>query len=159
MSKIQPIVSKRNEFTPADEFVENAMPMLPAQFQHENFRGWLLRYTETVIQGVARHFGTAAERGIEQAANLLCDPEFYETRRKKRSEWNRKMREDQVKQDWERIERQMCPTAEQIEDQIKWGENQIFYHRGQIEKYKATLEKLRITVPRNIRITEAKNIN
>jgi hypothetical protein len=75
---IPPIVSKRNHFTPADELVEDAVGFLPDQYKHENFRGWLTRYTETVIKSVASHFGLAAQRGIEQTANLLCDTEFYQ---------------------------------------------------------------------------------
>ena len=85
--KVPPVVSKRNEFHSADELVENALPRLPDQFQHPDFRKWLTAYTETTIKSVAMHFATAASRGIEQAAELLCDPEFYETRRQRRAKW------------------------------------------------------------------------
>lgn len=146
------IVSKRNEFTPADEFVEGAIPNLPEQFQHATFRAWLLRYTETVIRGVAYHFSTAADRGIQQAAELLCDPEFYETRKKRRENQRRSWKEQQAKQEWERIERQLCPTAEQIAQQIASCTNQVEYHTSQIEKYKATLERLHEMTPKNIRL-------
>lgn len=146
------VVSKRNEFTPADEFVENAMGYLPEQFQHVSFRPWLLRYTETVIKGVAYHFSTAADKGIQQAAELLCDPEYYETRKKRRAEQRRSWKEQEAKQNWERIERQHCPTAEQIAQQIASCTNQITYHTDQLEKYKATLERLHDMTPKNIRL-------
>jgi hypothetical protein len=147
---IPSIVSKRNEFHPADELVEDALPHLADQFKHPDFRVWLVRYTETVIKSVASHFGIAAQRGIEQAADLLCDPGFYETRRKRRSEWNRKMKEDMAKQEWERAERQLCPTPEQIEDQIKWHERQLAYYQSEASKHEIKLQTLRTTAPRAV---------
>ena len=151
-SSIPAVVSKRNEFTPADEFVENSMPYLPKEYQHVNFRAWLLKYTEEVIKGVASHFGLAAERGIAQAAELLCDPEFYETRKQRRAKQRRQWEEEKTKQEWDRIEQTMCPTAEQIEKQIKWAEQNLAYHESQAEKSRQRLNTLRSTTPRNIRL-------
>ena len=156
--KIPPVVSKRNEFTPADELVENAIHFLPEQFKHLNFRKWLTTYTETTIKSVAMHFGVAASRGIEQAATLLCDPEFYETRRKRRAQWRRQMEEQEAKQKWDRIERQNCPTAEQLQEQIKWSEGQVEYHRAELAKHQQSLERLRSLVPKNIRLVPPKTI-
>lgn len=150
--RVPPIVSKRNEFSPADEFVETHVQNLPDQFKHPDFRVWLLRYTETVIKGIASDFGIAASRGIEQAANLLCDPEFYETRRKRRAKRRRDMAESQAKQDWERIERDNCPTAEQIAEQVSWAERQIAYHQRQEIFYQQRLVELKAKSPKNIRI-------
>ena len=170
--KIPPVVSKRNEFTPADELVENAIHFLPEQFKHPNFRKWLTTYTETTIKSVAMHFGVAASRGIEQAATLLCDPEFYETRRKRRAQWRRQMEEQEAKQSapsmpdqpsclaqqWDRIEWQNCPTAEQLQEQIKWSEGQVEYHRAELAKHQQSLERLRSLVPKNIRLVPPKTI-
>ena len=150
------VVSKQNHFTPADEFVEEAMPYLPEQFKHISFRPWLLRYTEGVIKQVATHFGTAAERGIEQAAELLCDPNFYETRKKRRAEQRRNWKEQEAKQEWDRIERQHCPTAEQIAQQIKWSTDQIAYHSDQMEKHKVALDRWHDMTPKNIRMVPKK---
>src|SRR5208337_1522309 len=155
---IPAIISKRNEFSPADELVENHLPHLPAQFKHPDFRKWLTRYTETVIKQVAHHFGVAAQRGIEQTANLLCDPEFYETRRQRRVAWRREMSEQQAKQEWERLERQMCPTAEQIAVQIQWSEQQVKYHQVELAKHEQNLERLRAMTPKNIRLVPPKSV-
>ena len=152
------VVSKRNEFTPADEFVENALPYLPDLFKHPDFRAWLLRYTESVIKGVASHFGLAASRGIEQAAELLCDPEFYETRRERRAKQRQRFQEQQAKQEWDRIERLNCPTAEQIAQQIRWSEGQVAYHQAELDKHEARLEQLRSMSPKNIRLVPSKSI-
>lgn len=143
MRKTPPIVSKRNHFSPADEFVENHLFHLPKEYQHENFRKWLLHYTEVVIRGVARDFGTAAERGIEQAANLLCDPEFYETKKQERARWRKQMKEDKVKQDWERLEKETCPTKEQIAKDIDWHERQVTYYIAQADAYQRKVDDLK----------------
>lgn len=149
---IPTIVSKRNEFRPADELVEDALPHLPDQFKHPDFRVWLLRYTEACIKSVASHFGIAAQRGIEQAAELLCDPDFYETRRQRRTERNKKMKEERAKQEWERIERTLAPTVEQIEESIKWNERQLAYYQGIVLKHEEALHKLRQTAPKHLQV-------
>jgi len=149
---IPAIVSKRNEFSPADELVENALPFLPDQYKHENFRNWLTHYTETVIKSVASHFGLAAQRGIEQAGNLLCDPAFYETRRQRRAKWRKQMAEQRAAQDWEQIERRTCPTAEQIADETRWLERRIADNLGENARAEKRLEQLRAMTPKNIRM-------
>lgn len=145
--KVPPIVSRRNHFRAADELVQDALELMPDQFKHEKFEAWLLRYTETVIKSVASHYGLAAQRGIEQAADLLCDPEYYAKRREHRAEARKQWREQQAKQEWERAERQLAPTAEQIEDSIKWNERQLAYYQGLVEKHEIALAKIRSTSP------------
>ena len=156
--KVPAIVSKRNHFHSADELVEDALPFLPDQFKHPNFRQWLLRYTETVIKSVAAHYGLAASRGIEQAAELLCDPDYYETRRQYRAKMRRDMKEQAAKQEWERLERKNCPTAEQIAEQVRWTENQIDYHHVAMGRYEQELARLRMLTPKNIRLVAPKKI-
>lgn len=151
-------VSKRNEFASAEELVEDALPFLPAQFQHENFRAWLIRYTETAIRRIAHHFAVGAARGIDQTAELLCDPEFYATRRHRRAKWRQQMAEQKAKQEWERIERLHCPTAEQIAQQIEWSERGVAFHRTELAKYEQNLERLRALVPKNIRLVPPKSV-
>jgi hypothetical protein len=153
---IPPIVSKRNHFTPADELVENAVGFLPDQYKHENFRGWLTRYTETVIKSVASHFGLAAQRGIEQAANLLCDTEFYQVRRQQRAKWRQQMQEQEAAQKWDRMERQTCPTAEQIAEDIKWLERRVSDDQSEIARCEKRLAELRTMTPKNIRLVAPK---
>lgn len=156
---IPPVVSKRNDFSPADEFVENALPFLPDPYKQPDFRAWLMRYTESVIKGIASHFGVAASRGIEQAAELLCDPEFYETRRQRRAKERRNWQEQQAKQEWDRIEALNCPTAEQLARQIRNYEQQLAYHETEVEKCQASLERLRACTPKNIRLVPSNRPN
>lgn len=146
------VVSKRNHFTPADEFVELEMDFLPEQLKHENIRPWLLRYTESVIKQVAWNFATAAEKGIHQAAELLCDPEYYETKKQRRKKDMERMKEQQAQQEWEQAERLHLPTKEQIEQQIKSVTNEIAYHRARLEEYENKLERLKNIEPKNIRL-------
>jgi hypothetical protein len=152
------IVSKRNQFRPAEEFVEDALPYFPEQLRNPALKGWLLRYTEGVIRGVADHFSVAASRGIEQAAQLLCDPEFYATARERRAKQRRQWQEQLAKQEWDRIEQSNCPTAEQIEKQIQYTERQIIYNREQLAAHEKNLERLRSIVPKNIRLVPSKSV-
>lgn len=144
---VPPVVSKRNHFTAAEEFVDDALSSLPRQCQHDDFRiwfrDWLLRYTVLVIRHMAMHFATGAERGIEQTAALLCDPEFYATRRSRRDRQREQMRDQQAKQEWERLEREVAPTREQIDQQIKWSEREVTYHRAQLVAHERKIETLK----------------
>lgn len=149
--KVPEVVSQRNHFTAASEYVEQALPHLPEQFKHEDFGYWLERYTETVIRGVSRSFAVAAERGIEQAVKLICDPTFYETRKRRRAVETKRMKDEMERQDNERVEQMHCPTAEQIEDQIGAVERSIKWHQESLVKYEANLLRLRALTPKNIR--------
>lgn len=151
-TKIPPIVSQRNHFTPADELVDDAFYRMPDQFKHPEFRAWLVRYTETVIKSVAGHFGMAAQRGIEQVADLLCDPTFYETKRRRRAAQKKQMDEQRAKDEWERNERLLAPTADQIQDQIKWYERNLSYHQAEALKSETNLARLRALSPKNIQV-------
>lgn len=144
---MKPVVSQRNHFESADDLVEDSVYRLPDQFKHPDFRAWLVRYTEATIRRVARSFIVGAERGIEQAAELMCDPDFYETKKKRRAENVKQNKERRAKEDWERIERTLTPTAEQIEDQIKWRLGQIAYYQGQVDANEVELAKLRKLAP------------
>ena len=64
----------------------------------------------------------------------------------------KRMKEQRAQQDWEKIEQQLAPTAEQIEDQIKWAERQLSYHQGQSVRYEVTLAQLRQSAPRNAQL-------
>jgi hypothetical protein len=150
--KVPLIVSKRNQFTPADELVEDALIRMPDQFKHPDFKSWLLRYTETVIKSVASHFGIAAQRGIEQAADLLCDPEFYETRRQRRAKYLQEMREQKAKQEWERAELGNCPTEDQIKQQISWIQGQIKYHEQSAANYTQKLDEWKRKSPHVVHV-------
>jgi hypothetical protein len=152
------VVSKRNQFDSAEELVEGALPYLPEQFKHPAFKSWLQRYTETVIHSVGRSFSVAAERGIQQATELLCDPEYYATKRQRRARERRRWEEDRAKQEMERIECMSCPTAEQIGKQIVACEHHAEYHREQLALYEKSLERLHAMVPKNIRLVPTKKI-
>lgn len=155
---IPDVVSKRNHFRPAAELAEDALEYLPEQYKHPGFKSWLIRYTETVIRDVAYSFSTAAERGIQQAASLLCDPEYYATQRKRRMNERQRMQEEHAKQEWDRLERMNCPTAEQVGEQILFSERQVEYHRTELARYEASLERLRAIEPKNIRLVPSKKI-
>lgn len=153
------VVSKRNQFDSAEELVEDALPYLPEQFKHPGFESWLQHYTETVIHRVAHSFSVAAERGIQQASELLCDPEYYATKRQRRARERRRWKEELAKQQMERIECMKCPTAEQIRNQIMVCKQQAEYHREQLALYEKSLERLHGMVPKNIRLIPAKKID
>ena len=141
----KPIVSKRNHFDSAAEIVDAAF--VPDELKHPNLSAWLLRYTEHVIQRVQHSFARAAERGIEQAAALICDPDFYEHRKESRKKALKQWRDREQEQEQERLQRKHWPTAEQIAQDIAWCDRELVYYHKQIEKYQAKLKELHAKLP------------
>ena len=151
MSAIPPIVSKRNHFTPADELVDSCIGGLPEEFRRENFRGWLLRYTESVIMHVAMDLATGAQRGIDQAAKLLCDPTYYATKRERRKREHERWEAQKAAQDFDRMERRTCPTAEQIRDEIRYVDGRLAQIPAEQQRLERRLDELKKMTPKNIR--------
>jgi hypothetical protein len=69
-----------------------------------------------------------------------------------------RMQEEHAKQEWDRLERMNCPTAEQVGEQILFSERQVEYHRTELARYEASLERLRAIEPKNIRLVPSKKI-
>jgi len=146
-------VSKRNEFTCAEELVEDALPHIPPGIPP---RSWLLTYTESVIRRLAHEFSVGAERGVLQTAELLCDPDFYETRKRRRTNQMKSWKQQQQMQEAEQRERLTCPTAEQLTQQIKNTKEQIDWHDKQLQGYRQQLERLEKMKTKNIRLVPRK---
>jgi hypothetical protein len=146
----KPVVSKRNHFHSCAELVEDGMIGIPDDLKHPDLARWLLRYTERVVKKVARHFGLGAQNGIEQTANLLCDPDFYERRRETRRKLLKQFREEEARQEWERKQFESCPTAEQIEQHLKWYDERLVYHHSEIKRITEKIEALHSKTPMNI---------
>lgn len=144
---MKPVVSKRNHFDSADEIAERLLMSVPDELKHPNLGQWLKRCIEWTICDVARSFAVAAQRGIEQAAELIRDPDFEQHRRESRKKQLKRWREDEAKRDFERREAEAFPTAAQIEQTIRNCDNQIIYHREQIAKYEKRILELHSKVP------------
>ena len=154
--KLPAIVSGRNHFRCAAEMVSDAMERLPDQFKHEKFQAWLLHYTELTIKSVASNYGTAAQRGIEQAADLLCNPTFYAQRKRRSATEMRRIRERQAQEQFERKQIELCPTAEQIEDMAAYHQRNIRYHKDRISENEIALAKLAQRSPTVITVAPEK---
>lgn len=153
------LVSRRNHFDSAAQLVDAGMMHVPDELKHPNLAKWLLRFTEGVIRNVATAFATGAQKGIEQTAELLCDPDFYEHQREGRRKYLKQAREQQAHDEWERIQRKTCPTAQQLAEQIRWCDNQIVYHEQQMKKYREKLVELHGKQPMSIELRASRATN
>jgi hypothetical protein len=147
---MKPVVSKRNHFQPCAELVDDALMRIPDELKHPGLEKWLIHYTETVVMNIASHFGLGAQRGIEQTAQLLCDPDFYEQRRRTRRKQMKEFRDEMARQEWEREQKRNCPTAEQITEQLRWCDSQLVYHETQARNYREKILALHAKVPMDI---------
>jgi len=148
------VVSKRNHFSPASEIAEFAFAELPKALQTEEMRKFLLDYTEQVIRRVAHAFSEGASRGAEQSAKLLIDPEYYVTVKQRRRSWKKQLQESQDRQEAERIEREQCPTQEQIIQEAARLEEYIQEETARVAWMQVRLAKLQTMKSKNIRFIQ-----
>jgi hypothetical protein len=149
-----PAVSKRNHFESVGLLVEDAFRNLPEEYRSPKLEQWLRWFAERLVRSVADNFATAAESGIQQAANLICDPDYYATLRERRRRHIERMKTDRARQEQEYQERRQCPTPQQIEQEIARLEQWIPEGEARLQSMKARLEQLRAMKPRHFRITD-----
>lgn len=137
--------------------MDRGLRSLPKQFRDEpGIRQRLISYTADVVRSVAYDFAKGAERGIEQAAKLLNDPDYYLTLKERRRRAQERHDAYQAQQDQERLERRLAPTAAQIEDEMAQVERYISDYERDLERWRDRLKTLKAMVPKHVRITEFK---
>jgi hypothetical protein len=120
---MNPAVTKRMHLFSIEDFVDSFLsnhnfnePLdLTDQHDLENFRLWMIRLVENVVFHVAMDFAGAAKAGIDQAATLMQDPDYYETVKKRRRRSKQRDEEYQREQKKEQLRRELLPTKEEIE--------------------------------------------
>jgi hypothetical protein len=150
--RLPPLVSNRNHFESVETMVEDAMMFLPPELKHPGMKQFLLRFGERLVRETADAFSIGATKGIEQTANLICDPNFAANRRRRRALSIQRQKESEVRQENERQERMQCPTQEQLAEQINFCEEQVQYHDKELNRYKSSLERLKAIKPKNVRL-------
>lgn len=151
-----PVVSQRNHFHSVACMVDMNMRQIPEHLRISGLREWLLSFTESVIQDVRWAFAKGAERGIEQTAELLCDPDYYVTLKERRRRERERHDAYEKQQEEERLERKLAPTAEQIEHEMADLETWIERDAAHIVRMRDRLVSLRAMVPKHVRITDVK---
>lgn len=137
-----PVVSKRNHFESVSSMVDSYWGRVPKELRTPELRKFLENYTDSLVRWVSHMFTVGAERGIEQTATLLCDPDYYLTLKERRKRDRERHEAYQKQQDIERLERQQCPTAEQVEKMRGDLTDRIAGHEKQIERWKEQLAAL-----------------
>jgi FMN phosphatase YigB (HAD superfamily) len=150
------VVSKRNHFTDVHDMVLDFWQRLPVEQRTELLLGQLEYFTIRLIHSVANDFATGADRGIEQTAKLLVDPEYYETLKTRRQRERERQEQYALTEHQEQLERTLAPTAIQIEQEeanlIRWisdAEASLVRYRERLQ-YLSTLKNR----PKHVRISD-----
>jgi hypothetical protein len=123
--KIPPVVTKRNEFTSLQARVEDALYRFPEEgrvMTKAEMRRSLLTFAEQITLDCMFAYQKGADKGIEQAAHLMNDPDYYETVKARRKRSAERQKEWDEQQRTERLERDHDPVyrAKHITDLHKW---------------------------------------
>jgi hypothetical protein len=151
--RIPPVVGKRNHFHSIGELVDQYCYRLKPEFKTPEMRAFFEHFADSVMRAVSRDFATAAERGIEQAVKLISDPEYYDTlkaRRRRNLEEHEKYEQKQIQ---ERLEREQCPTAAQVEQMRDTLTENIERYERQVRAWKERLAALPKN-PKHVRMPE-----
>lgn len=152
----KPVVGKRNEFTSTIAKAEDAIarlqlkdPWVWTDEARETFRLWLIDYSDGLVRWMAFNFGTGAQRGIEQTAHLLSDPDYYDTLKNRRIREAQREKEREKKDARERDERKkLGMTAAEVEQLRERLERELLQSSLHVEECKRRLSQL----PRNPRL-------
>jgi hypothetical protein len=100
-----------------------------------------------MIHSACWDFGKAAERGIAQAANLICDPDYYERKKvgRKRSAINRAERDAQQRRERLIIE-STPPTDDEMARERNRLERDAWWHRQELERIQKRLAQIGVPV-------------
>jgi hypothetical protein len=159
--KPPPVVGARNHFQSTREMAELAVGRLKLEepwvwddAMRARFLEWLTGYSNRLVDWIADNFTTGAQRGIEQTAHLLQNPDYYETLKRRRERGRERMKAEQESQEREREERaQGGYTAAEIQSERESLEEQIRYHASCSAQLRARLEALP-TNPKLVRFTD-----
>ena len=142
VAELPDVVGKRNHFEPVGQLIDETFARLPEKFKQPEMKLALQRHTHWVIATARHAFAVGAQRGIEQAARLIEDPEYYRTIKERRFREMARRREDEVRQAAEQLEMRSCPTAKQVEDLRRRLNNSIKEYESWIEDCRERLDAL-----------------
>lgn len=146
----KPIVTKRWNIISLQDAVDRALerndPAVKLDFSKpedvERFRAMLLRLSEHILFHVGMAYEKAAARGIEEATRLICDPDYYETVKRRRATQERRSRNWQEEQKAESRRRRFNPTPEERAADVREAYRSLDYHQRCIERINERLLEL-----------------
>lgn len=145
MNEERPCVSKRNHVTSLDLLIEDLLEGWNghAYDSRESLETLLKRFGQILITRVSWDFAKGATRGIEQMANLIQDPDYYETKQKRRKGEKRRQAEYQSDREREHYRRRFEPTPQEVAHDIADSLRSIEYHSKAISAAQVRLAELR----------------
>lgn len=146
----RPILSHRNHLNSLDDQIDLALARLdftqPWTWTPETvdrFRSWVRSFGVRLIRLMAMDFEKGAERGVEQAANLLLDPAYYDTIKRRRKAELAKFAERRKEQRLEAAEREAeVPTEAELirrRHHLEWSAQHCRDQLSEIQAELATL--------------------
>lgn len=160
--ELPPVVNKRNEFGSIQAMVEDALGRYPEEGRIVSRQGmveFLTRFAESVSRDCMYAYQKGADRGIEQAMNVMNDPEYYVTVKQRRKRAVERNAEYQEQQRVERLERDHDPEfrAQHITHLRQWieeGKRNSERLEARLTAYLAMCEEppklVRLPMPPNI---------
>ena len=92
LDDLPPTSTRRNDLPSLEDLVD--MALTDRAIQGKPLREVLLRFGMTLLQSLEFRLGKAAERGIEQALQVVTNPQFYADKRRRRQAWRNKMQQE-----------------------------------------------------------------
>jgi hypothetical protein len=152
-------VSRRLHAHSVALFVEDRLGYLPLPMRTEEVQEFMRRLVRDAVRWMARDFVKGAERGIEQMAAMLEDPEYFVTLKERRRRVAESRAAYHEQQERERLERRLAPTALEIERERTSLERDIASTEKCLLQWRERLRYLNglPNQPKHVRITDFKN--
>lgn len=145
-SEPPPLVNHRWNLPSIEDILDRLLPEWP-EGEHPDFSGadgyrrmraGFTRFAHSLLSDLYLHLEKAAGKGIHEALEMIRNPEYYETVKKRRARWlqqNKKWREqsDKESKERERRKRGELSEAERINELGNIAYH-LHYHQEQIKK-------------------------
>lgn len=148
--EVKQAVTKRMHLTSLEDVVNDALERFPRrpvdlgdEKVRESLREWLTQFADSLALHLEMDFQSAAKRGIEEAAKLIRDPEYYETVKKRRQSYKRQEEECRKQQEEERERHRRGEyTSEERERKIAYLKSSIEHSKKWLALEQEQLLKL-----------------
>lgn len=133
MDQLPPVVSHRLELPSIADIVDQQMERIPASAKldmslpedRERFATWMASLLTEFLHRTESAFEKGAQRGVNQVAKLIADPDYYRTAAKRRRK-HRERYERNVAESGERSRKQREEQASAFKAQLAAGKIALF---------------------------------
>lgn len=135
------VVGNRNHFVAIEDYADLLIR------SHSGFtesdRPEVMQLLRQMVHEIADAMSTGAERGISQAAELILDQKYYESKKSRRARSNKAEADRRAEEEVSRQRRRGDPTIAEIGESMRHLNENISYHEKALDACRGQIRYLK----------------